>query len=225
MNKKPDKKIIILICAAVFLVALLCVCLFVPSVNNAIKKKEEEIAIDLDIKQYGFSARQIEKILNNTELVYDSYVLEEVSDKIILTPDESFSDSAFAGVEDFEYYGKISYLISDETVKSAVVDSSSFSINITVSKPEVNVEIYADEINYLDTNLGLLSINDLHLDEEELEQVKQFGKDNLEEKLNTQDNYNSALSNEEKLYEDVYSSILQDVEGISMLRINIEIED
>lgn len=216
-----NKKILIIIPSIIGAIILLFVGLynFSCDFNSSVNKTFYDLSIKFDKTLNGYSIKEIEDKLQYTTICLNDNLIFSKKDKYIIEPDKEIE--ALSSVEHFEVHGEISYLLTDEPLNKIEVDEENFKINLYLTKPIIKMNSHLDEVNYKDEKLGLLSINDLHLKQEDLNIVNKQIDELIKEKLNNKENLDEALKLMEKMYKDIYSTLIKDIEGSSLFTIDV----
>lgn len=182
--------------------------------NKSVNQAFYNTSINIDKLMNGYSVKEIEDTLTYTNINLSDNLIYSSKEKLQVDYDE------LDNVKYFEVHAEVNYYL-DNSLKEVVVDKDNLAINIILNEPVTKISSYKDQINYMDKDLGLLSINDLKLDDENLNKVYYLIDEAITQKLANNQNLDAAKKIETKIYEDAYRTILKDIEGSSLFKINI----
>lgn len=215
-----NKKLLIIVTSIIASLVVIVVCFynFNLSFNESVNEALYNMSIDIDKTLNGYSIKEIEDKVKYSEIHLDDNLLYSYKDKYIINPSD---EEQFKDIKQLEIHAGISYYLKDNSIKNIAVDKENMLVNIALLEPDKKLDLNLNNLNYLDVQNGLLSIRDLHLEQDDLNLLNQLVENMIKEKLDNDTNLEIAKNKELELFKNIYESLLKDIEGSSLFEIKV----
>lgn len=224
MNSMKNKKTLIISLVTIFSIILLTTGTYFISDSFKTSVDEAFYNMNIDIQRMlnGYSIKEIEDKIKYSQIKIDDNYLFEVKDKHIIELNEEFDDEVFESIKHLEVYTHVSYYLEIDALNNVEVNDDLKEINIILLEPYLISDDYIKDTNYLDSNLGLLKLNDLRLEKDDESKLIKYIDNSLKDYFLSLDKYkDKAKEMEAKLFKGIYEDLLKDIVGSSLFDIKI----
>lgn len=224
MNSMKNKKTLIISLVTIFSIILLTTGTYFISDSFKTSVDEAFYNMNIDIQRMlnGYSIKEIEDKIKYSQIKIDDNYLFEVKDKHIIELNEEFDDEVFESIKHLEVYTHVSYYLETDALNNVEVNDDLKEINIVLLEPYLISDDYIKDTNYLDSNLGLLKLNDLRLEKDDKSKLIKYIDNSLKDYFLSLDKYkDKAKEMEAKLFKGIYEDLLKDIVGSSLFEIKI----
>lgn len=224
MNSMKNKKTLIISLVTIFSIILLTTGTYFISDSFKTSVDEAFYNMNIDIQRMlnGYSIKEIEDKIKYSQIKIDDNYLFEVKDKHIIELNEEFDDEVFESIKHLEVYTHVSFYLETDALNNVEVNDDLKEINIVLLEPYLISDDYIKDANYLDSNLGLLKLNDLRLEKDDESKLIKYIDNSLKDYFLSLDKYeDKAKEMEAKLFKGIYEDLLKDIVGSSLFEIKI----